>query len=202
MPTYPRYLTYAHRQEELAARLRELDPTGQVSVASLTAAANSSSNGGGKESAGTTGRSRLIKSHSCPVCFPDSRTGTCAYSRGGPAWHQFRFTYGMDGMGTSLPVQNLTERLGNDRASIEAAARRLAEAAYAAAIQRERKEYFQRASEGGGRKRRPERCQMKADRAKQLAGRYAVCQRVGSRRLLPVAGTHERLDDANAEWRK
>jgi hypothetical protein len=109
---------------------------------------------------------------------------------------------GMDGVGTSLPVQHLTERIGNDRGSIEAAAKRLAAAAFEAAIQRERKEYFQRASEGGGRKRRPERCQMKADRAKQLAGRYAVCQRVGNRRLLPVAGTHERLEDANAEWRE
>jgi len=201
MPTYPRYLTY--RQDELEARLRELDPTGHTTVTSFTAAAATASSG--SASAGITGRSRLIKSHSCPVCFPDGKTGTCAYTRGGPAWHIFRFTHGMgngmNGVGTTLPAQHLSERLGNDRASIEAAAKRLAGAAYRDAVQRERKEYFQRASEGGGRKRRPECCQMKADRARALAGRYAVCQRVGNR-LLPIGGTHERLEDANAEWRE
>ena len=196
MPTYPRYLTY--RPNELEARLRELDPTGQFPVPSLTAVNGAASSVG---SGAFPGRSRLVKSHSCPVAFPDGQEGTCTYTRGGPAWHQFRFTHqGTDGAARLLPVLHMTERVGNDLGSIEEAAKRLASLAYTAAIRRERTDYFQRASEGGGRKRRPERCQMKMERAKQLAGRYAVCQRVGNR-LLPASGTHEHLDDANAEWR-
>ena len=175
MPTYPRYLTF--RPKELEARLRELDPTGHFPVTSMTAAAASGSASG---SAGLPGRGRLLKSHSCPVSFPDGQTGTCAYTRGGPAWHLFRFTHqGTDGAARLLPVLHMTERVSNDLDSIEEAAKRLASVAYTAAIRRERTDYFQRASEGGGRKRRPERCQMKTERARQLAGKYA-----------PVSYTH------------
>jgi len=203
MPTYPRYLTY--RPEQLEARLRELDPTGQFPVTSLTAAANSNGNGGGGTgSAGITGRSRLVKSHSCPVSFPDGQEGTCAYTRGGPAWHLFRFTHGTGNAATLLPVLHMTERVGNDPGSIEEAAKRLASVAYTAAIRRERTDYFQRVSEGGGRKRRPERCQMKTERAKQLAGKYALCRAMGAmgERLLPVSATFESLDAVNEAWRE
>jgi len=197
MPTYPRYLTY--RPQELEARLRELDPTGQFPVTSLTAV-NGAANSVG--SGALPGRSRLVKSHSCPVAFPDGQEGTCAYTRGGPAWHQFRFTHGTGNAATLLPVLHLTERVGNDPASIEEAARRLASVAYTAAIRSERADYFQRASEGGGRKRRSERCQMKTERAKQLAGRYALCRAMGGERLLPVSATFESLDAVNEAWRE
>ena len=198
MATYPRYLTF--RQDELEARLRELDPTGQFPVSSLTAP---TSNAIG--SAGLPGRGRLLKSHSCPVSFPDGQTGTCAYTRGGPAWHLFRFTHGTGNAATLLPVLHMTERVGNDPGSIEEAAKRLASVAYTAAVRRERTEYFQRASEGGGRKRRPERCQMKMERAKQLAGKYALCRALGTTaggKLLPVSGTFESLDAVNEAWRE
>jgi len=197
MPTYPRYLTY--RPEQLEARLRELDPTGQFPVPSLTAvhgAANSVGSGA------LPGRSRLVKSHSCPVAFPDGQEGTCAYTRGGPAWHQFRFTHGTGNAATLLPVLHMTERVSNDRASIEEAAKRFASLAYTAAIGRERTDYFQRVSEGGGRKRRPERCQMKTERAKQLAGKYALCRALGGGKLLPISNTFESLDAVNEAWRE
>ena len=201
MPTYPRYLTY--RPEQLEARLRELDPTGQFPVPSLTAVSGAANSVG---SGALPGRSRLVKSHSCPVSFPDGQEGTCAYTRGGPAWHQFRFTHnGPDGASTSLPALHMTERVGNDRASIEEAAKRLASVAYTAAIGRERTDYFQRASEGGGRKRRPERCQMKTERARQLAGKYALCRPLGTTaggKLLPVSTTFESLDAVNEAWRE
>jgi hypothetical protein len=107
----------------------------------------------------------------------------------------------MDGMGTALPVQHLAERIGNDRASIEAAAKAPRRGGLYGAIRASARSTSSAPARAAGRKRRPERCQMKADRAKQLAGRYAVCRRVGDR-LLPVAGTHERLEDANAQWRQ
>jgi len=198
MPTYPRYLTY--RPEQLEARLRELDPTGQFPVPSLTAV-NGAANSVG--SGALPGRGRLLKSHSCPVSFPDGQTGTCAYTRGGPAWHLFRFTHqGTGGEISSLPVLHMTERVGNDPGSIEEAAKRLASLAYTAAIRRERTDYFQRASEGRGRKRRPECCQMKADRARVLAGRYALCRAMGAQRLVPVSTTFESLDAVNEAWRE
>ena len=193
MATYPRYLTF--RQDELEARLRELDPTGHFPVTSLTAAPASGS-------AGLPGRGRLLKSHSCPVAFPDGQEGTCAYTRGGPAWHLFRFTHGTGNDATLLPVLHMTERVGNDPGSIEEAAKQLASAAYTAAIRRERTDYFQRASEGGGRKRRPERCQMKTERARQLAGKYALCRSMGGERLVPVSATFESLDAVNEAWRE
>jgi len=101
----------------------------------------------------------------------------------------------------------MTERVSNDLASIEEAAKRLASLAYTAAIRRERTDYFQRTSEGGGRKRRPERCQMKTERAKQLAGKYALCRPLGDRggtgeRLVPVSATFESLDAVNEAWRE
>jgi len=200
MPTYPRYLTY--RPEQLEARLRELDKAGQFPVTSLTAV-NGAANSVG--SGALPGRSRLVKSHSCPVAFPDGQEGTCAYTRGGPAWHQFRFTHGTGNAATLLPVLHMTERVSNDRASIEEAAKRLASVAYTAAIRRERTDYFQRASEGGGRKRRPERCQMKTERARQLAGKYALCRALGTTaggKLLPVSTTFESLDAVNEAWRE
>jgi len=201
MPTYPRYLTY--RPNELEARLRELDPTGQFPVPSLTAVNGAASSVG---SGAFPGRSRLVKSHSCPVAFPDGQEGTCTYTRGGPAWHQFRFTHqGTDGAARFLPVLHMTERVGNDLGSIEEAAKRLASLAYTAAIRRERTDYFQRASEGGGRKRRPERCQMKTERARVLAGRYALCRALGTTaggKLLPVSATFESLDAVNEAWRE
>ena len=124
MATYPRYLTF--RPQELEARLRELDPTAHFPVTSLTTASNRN----GAANNGLPGRGRLLKSHSCPVSFPDGQEGTCAYTRGGPAWHQFRFTHGTGNAATLLPVLHMTERVGNDPGSIEEAARRFAPLAY------------------------------------------------------------------------
>lgn len=184
---YPRYLSFS--AGELEARLQELGTAsaGRSKVSQpippLTGVP-------------TSGRSKLLKSHSCPVVFPDGHTGCCHYVRGGPAWHVFRYEYED---GTSLPAQHTALRLQNDVASIEHAARTGAALAYGDAITREQREYFQRASETGGRRKHPERFQMKALRAKALSGKYAVCRPLG-KKLLPLGGAHDRLEDANVEW--
>lgn len=190
MATYPRYLSFS--PGELEARLRELgNNSPHHAFVGLAPHANSRAGNGAPR------KGRLLKSHSCPVTFPDGRSGCCHYLRGGPAWHIFRYDY--DDGGTRLPAQHETRRLENDVASIERVARERASSAFAEAILRERKEYFQRASESAERQKHPERFQMKPLRAKALAGKYAVCHRIGQR-LLPLGKAHVRLEDANREW--
>ncbi|MES2459246.1 MAG: hypothetical protein V4671_01595 [Armatimonadota bacterium] len=188
---YPRYLSFS--AGELEARLQEL---GSASVER----SGVSQRVDPLLAIPTSGRAKLLKSHSCSVVFPDGRAGCCHYVRGGPAWHIFRYEYEDK---ATLPTQHTALRLQNDVASIEHAARTGATLAYGDAVLRERREYFQRASETGGRRRHPERFQMKALRAKALSGKYAVCQHIGSptrQRLLPVGKMHDRLEDANREW--
>ena len=80
-------------------------------------------------------------------------------------------------------------------------ARQKAADAFFAAVSRERKEYFQRASpsEGLGRNAMPERFQMTASRAKELSGKYALCRKVGKSRI-PVSDYFDDLKDAVTAW--
>src|SRR5262249_53734039 len=106
----------------------------------------------GRTPSGTHGRiGRLIKSHSCTVRYADGTLGTCRYTRGGPAWHLFQYEHtGIDGRTTHLPVQYGTERMGNTLPVIEEIAHERAETAFTAAIAREQKEHFQRATPPAG----------------------------------------------------
>jgi hypothetical protein len=136
------------------------------------------------------------------VSYPDGSTGDCHYLRGGPAWHIFRYGHrGRDGKSGTLPAVHVAERLANTVHAIEEIARRRAEESFWSAVLRERKEYFQRASasEGQGRKARPERFQMKALRAKTLSGKYALCRKVGKSRI-PVSDYFDDLKEAVTAW--
>ena len=180
---HARYTTF--RAGELETTLRELgaDP-GAISV-------------------GTTGRGngkgRLLKAHSCPAQFVDGTDDVCHYERQGPAWHLFRFERQTAQGQDTLPRQYWSRPLGNDAASIEAKAKELALAAFDEAIRREQREYFMRASEGAGRKKHPAPFSMTADKARRLAGRYALCRTLGQT-LVPVGETFASLLEANAAW--
>lgn len=150
--------------------------------------------------------SRLRKAHSCAVRFPDGSEGRCRYERGGPAWHLFHFELGTFTEGEfkpdrepHLPRQGWSKTLGNDLAAIEAKARELAQAAFADAIERERREFFMRASEGRGRTKNPALYSMTARNAKRLAGRYALCRPIG-KTLIAHAPLFATLAEANAAW--
>jgi len=179
-----RFLRYTSFQPgELEAQLRELTPPGQ-SVPTLSMVK------GGKA---------LLKTHSCKVQYPDGHSGECRYERMAPKWHLFHYVY------EELPIghQAYTYAMENSVASIEAKAQELTAAAYRAAIDYERRNYFQRASEpkDGSRKRQPHLYRMKAAQAKELAGRYALCRRSGT--MLFVFGkAYESLNEANAAWRE
>lgn len=181
-----RYTTFA--PGELEARLREMAPPGTpiMAVSQLT-------NGG----LGGT----LLKAHCCEVKYPDGRSGDCRYERLGPRWHLFHFSYGEEG--APLPQQSWVYPLDNDPTRIEAKAKELAAAAYQAAIAHERAEYFQRASEpsNGSRKKRPELYRLTAGKAKEWAGKYALCQRSGSS-LFATGWIYDTLDEANAAWKE
>ncbi len=188
---YPRYTTY--REEELRETLRGLDPDGRYPQPDILALK--------QVKKGATSRSRLLKSHECAVSFPDGREGMCSYTRGGPAWHIFRFTY-RDYIGsTSLPVKYSLERIENSPAAIEARAKALATAAFADAIDRERRDYFCRVTENSSRKAQPEKFQMSARRAKHIAGKYALCLSVGGK-LLAVSLLFDSLEAANTAWKE
>lgn len=185
MPRTLRYTTFG--PGELEARLRELSPN-----ASFTLPTPATS--------GDSGAGRLLKAHTLCVRFPDDQEGTCRYERGGPRWHLYHYRYAD---GAELPRQVCLERLGNDVASIEHKGNELATVCYREAILVERKHYFQRASEpsDGSRKRRPERYRFKAERAKELAGKYALCQPSGPI-LLVVGAFYDDIELANAAWRE
>jgi hypothetical protein len=87
--------------------------------------------------------------------------------------------------------------------TIEAKGRELATSCYQEAIRRERQDYFQRASEpsDGSRKKRPEKYRMKAAKAKEWAGLYAVCAHSGDY-LLVVGTLYQSIEKANADWRE
>lgn len=180
MAQHARYTTFG--QGELESRLREL---GASPGAILVGAAR--------------GKGRLLKVHSCAVQYVDGTDGVCHYERQGPAWHLFQFercsALGKD----SLPRQYWSKPLGNDVASIEAKAKELARDAFDEAIRREQREHFMRASEGAGRRKHPALFSMTADKAKRMAGRYALCRPLGQT-LVPVGETFPSLQDANAAW--
>jgi hypothetical protein len=134
------------------------------------------------------------------VTFPDGKSGTCRYERGGPRWHAFHFTYED---GASLPRQTVTERLANDSATLERKGQELAASCYREAIRVEQERYFRRATapSDGSRKKHPERYRMTAARAREIAGKYALCAR--SRNvLLAVGALYDDIEQANAAWRQ
>ena len=130
--------------------------------------------------------------------YPDGRDGACRYERLGPAYHRFDFTHED---GTRLAREWWTRPLENTREAIAYKAGELAPLAFATAVERERKEYFCRASESHERKKQPERYQMTGERAKEIAGKYALCRPVGSA-LLPVSPPFVSLDVVNQAWRE
>lgn len=198
-----RYTTY--REGELEATLRRLDPQGQHQHPA-TGLGNLVSPGTGRS------RSGLVISHCCNVAYPDGATGTCRYTRGGPAWHIFRFEHtGRNGKTTPLPVQYETERIGNTVAAIEGCSRKLAPRAFTDAVKREQREHFRRAVPPFEHSSQNAKCpqaanaaaafpQMKVKEAKEAAGKYALCLRVGCS-LLPTGQTWDTLDEAAAAWR-
>lgn len=181
-----RYTTFA--PGELEARLRDMAPKGTpiVPVSQLVH--------GGHNTA-------LLKTHCCEVRYPDGKTGDCRYERLGPRWHLFHFSY--EEAGVPLPQQAWAYPLDNTPAYIEAKARELAASAYQAAIVHERQEYFQRASEpsNGSRKKNPALYRLTAGKAKEWAGKYALCQRSGTT-LLATGWIYDTLDEANAAWKE
>jgi hypothetical protein len=142
--------------------------------------------------------SRLLKHLSGTITFPDITEGTFSYERLAPTVHRFDYRYGD---GQRMPRQNLYEPLTNDPRSIERKAQELAEKGYRAAIEQERRDYFCRASESPGRKRKRVGFQFRADRAKEIAGKYALCVKVGER-LIPVSDLFGDIDSAHEAWKE
>ena len=145
--------------------------------------------------------SKIIKEHTCPVTYPDGLSGFCRYERQAPTFHRFRFT---DKRGQVVATIWHSERLPSAVEAIEKKAAESLSAAFAEIIERERKEYFARASEYPGRNKRPERFQMSTERAKEVGGKYAICVPMGEtgERLIPVTETFETLEAANQAWRE
>ncbi len=188
MPRYLRYTTF--RPGELEARLRELSPHAlplSLPVSGVPSVTHSCG-------------AAVTKAHEFTVTFPDLTSGTCRYERLAPKWHRFHFTYGD---GTRLPYVLWDKGLAGDLTSLEEKGQELAVRCFAEAVERERKEYFCRASEpsDGSRERRPEVSRMKADAAKAIAGKYALCTRIGDN-LMTQSALYPTLERANDAWRE
>ena len=182
MSKAPRYTTFA--SGELETRLKEMAPN-----ASFISIPRS-------EGQVRIGSGTLSKEHCFTVTLPDGTESPCRYDRLGSQYHRFSYAYHD---GTSLPRQNLFERLANDAKSIEDKGQELAQACFRDAIEQERREYFARASEpsDGSRKRCPEKHGMSAKTAKKLGGYYALCHRT-QKGLMPFGVAYSTLEKANA----
>lgn len=219
---YPIYTTYTEEELQQAfAKLSHIGTNGGSTGNHAYLAKNGSASRGGRGS-------RLIKSHECSVSFPDGTMGLCKYTRGGPAWHVFAFEQaGIDykallpfpsaWRSVRLPTRNCTERMDNTIAAIEAKAVELANVAFAEAVARESRDRFKRAVSPTHYNRygvdnpatRTPSAQMSVKRAKEMAGKYALCLRIGSGdsfRFIPCTGVNnsdvfESLDEANAAWK-
>lgn len=118
-----------------------------------------------------------------------------------PAWHLFRYVY-CDGVW--LPYVDYSFRLDGGESVLRAKAQELAAQSYRLAIAKERKDYFQRATEpsDGSRIRRPEKYQLSAETAKANAGYYAVCKQTEGGVLILSSVLYQNIENANAEWRE
>lgn len=187
-PEYPRYTTY--KPGELEQTLRQVAPGSDAAAVA----------GALSEASFSSRPARLLKEHSCSVTYPDKREGHCRYERLGPGYHRFDFTHED---GTRLSREWWSRPLPNTKEAIEHAAQELVPVAFATAMERERREYFCRASESHERTKQPERFQMSMERAKKRAGTYALCQPLGAGdALVPVSAAFVSLEAANEAWRE
>jgi hypothetical protein len=183
MPTFPRYPTF--KAGELEAQMRTIGKLPDDAPVVIQ----------------TTDRSsKLLKVHTCSVCFPDGTSGLAAYERLGPAYHRFGYRYHDNAV---LPHLYHLKPLENTPAAIEAKARELAATSFQEAIRKERQDRFCRVSEptDGSRKKDPGKYQMTAKAAKEQGGKYAVCQKIGSR-LLPASSLFDTIEEANDAWKR
>lgn len=146
-----------------------------------------------------TGMTKLDK-HQCCVTYPDGTTGTCDFERHGPTYARLSYRYGDEGILLSRTA--LYEKVDNTRNQIETLCQSKAEAAFLAAADHERVDFFARVTypAGGARKVDPNRATLKQEKAKRVAGKYAVCLRLPSGKLLAVSRIYDTLGEANNRY--
>jgi hypothetical protein len=148
------------------------------------------------------GRSPILRELTCTVTFPDRREGKCTYDRRALNWHLFRYQYCDD---VWMPYVNWSVRFEGSEEEIRVKAQELAADSYRLAILREKKDYFQRASEpsDGSRKRAPHKYQLSSAAARANAGYYAVCKPLsGGGAYILSPRLYKDIETANEEWRE
>lgn len=141
----------------------------------------------GQEGGSGASRLPLVKQHACSVTLPDGSCCRVGYTRQSPRAHRFDF---------DPPLRQTLyamTALDNSVAGIEAKAQALAKAAFRMAQQEESKT-MQRATPPPGYRKATlssEASRISAKTAQGLAGRYAVCLRFVSGRLLCLGAAYE-----------
>jgi hypothetical protein len=130
-----------------------------------------------------------------PVEYPDGTTGECHYQQLGPQCHRLSYRYGDGSLLARIPIYT-------DVPTVSIAAKENAEKAFAQAILSERQEVFARATfpAGGGRDVDRNKATLTPDKAKELGGKYAVCLRLPSGKLLAVSRAYDTIEEANARY--
>jgi hypothetical protein len=139
---------------------------------------------------------RLITSLDCAVTYPDGSAGCASYQRVSPTYH--KVTYRSED-GIQLARLTFYEQLHPDHINLEAFLVENVGKAFEKAIETERADFFARATypAGGHRSVDPNKATLKPDKAKRLAGRYAVCLVLPSGKLLAVSRDYETVHEAN-----
>ena len=153
-------------------------------------------------SASPTRRGKPLREFTGSVTYPDGTCGTCHYQRQGPRWHILTFRYRWNDHEALLARLYHNKPLEQNVVAIEQLIQEKAADAYQQAMRHELKDRFLRATPPRGQTAGPP-WPMSARRARELAGRYAVCYRlpVTPPRLLALHGPFETIEEANGVWR-
>jgi len=187
----PRFLTFA--SGELESLMRRIGKRPEGVADTLDAEPPTPA------TATTASRGKLLK-EPVTVAYPDGTEGSCLYERCGPECHRFVYRYGD---GARFHRHYLLQRLENSPDAIELVARESAKVAFTHAVWAECNDRFRRATEpsDGSRVKDESKYQMGAKTAKEQAGKYAVCQRLGAGpRLIPASCLFDTIEEANDAW--
>ena len=131
-----------------------------------------------------------------PVVLPDGTEGVCSFEALGHTMYRFSYSLG----DRLLASQYYYKAIEDTVEAVDAVGQELAESAFLAAVDGER-QGFKAVKETPTRKKSGLPAMFTAKKAKELGGKYFLCQPVG-RNLVPVSHPIEDMLAAVEMWRK
>lgn len=146
-----------------------------------------------------TAPSQMLTTLEVTVPYPDGTNGLAHYERLGPGYHRLTYRYQDNTLLARIPVYAPIE---NTHKAIGEALRSHAEQSFKEAMRHEQQDVFARATfpAGGGRDVDRNKATFDADKAKRIGGKYAVCLRLTSGKLIAISRVYDTIAEANARF--